>query len=113
MKFQLDKTHSATIGADLPDHMPAYAKVYPGADVQGVVDLTSAGMGWVVNYTVPARPKDVLDFYKKNSAAEGLETKNDSVIGQAFDFSARKNDAYVSVMIDGKDGGTFVQLKYK
>ena len=116
LNIQMDKTHSATIGAALPDHIPPYAEVYPGADVMAVVDLTAADMGMMITYSTPAQPTEVLAFYKKNAAASNMETTSDSAIQGTLLYAARKKDgshAQVSLSIGSKDGGSVVQVTYK
>ncbi|HUO97302.1 MAG TPA: hypothetical protein VMU01_01455 [Rhizomicrobium sp.] len=114
MKVQVDATHSVTMGVKLPGNMPPYAQVYAGADVKSVVDLSSAGFGYVITYEAPAQPEEVLDFYRKNAAAAGLQTQDDSRVQNAFNFAAHKDGTTerMSVTLAAKDGGTFVQLRY-
>ncbi len=113
MKVALDENHSATLGVNLPEKMPPYARVFPGANVMSVVDMTAAQMGWMVAYEVPAQPKEVLAFHKKNATDAGLKMTNETTIQGSLNYTAKKGDASLSVTIMAKDGGTFVQETYK
>ena len=75
LNIQLDATHSATIGPSLPGNIPDYAKVYPGANVMGVVTMTAMpNAPWTatIQYTAAAKPEVVLAFYKQNAAGSVL-----------------------------------------
>lgn len=118
LNIPLDATHSATMGAALPDNMPDYAKVYPGAQVLGVVSMTdmpTAPWTATVQYTTAAKPEAVLAFYKQNAAAAGLNKATNTQIGKMLSYTAKKEGGteYVTINIAPKDAGTFVQEFYK
>lgn len=111
-KFQieLDKGAVAGSGLSLPKNMPAYAKVYPGADVIAVVDNKYIGV--MVSYETSAPPDEVIAFHKKNIADAGLEIRHEAVIQGTTIFSAKKDKQTLSVTVAGQDGKTMVQLNY-
>jgi hypothetical protein len=118
MKIQLDKDHAAMMGATLPANLPAYAMVYPGADVKGVVTMTEMPQApWtgVIHYETAAKPDEVLAFYKKNAADAGLNEATEAQIGKMQHFTAKKaSGALLSVNIAPHDNGsTFVEEQYK
>jgi hypothetical protein len=62
--------------AQAPKNLPAYATLYPGAQViSSVVTDAKTGSGGVVGFNVSAKPGDVIAFYEKLAASNKLTNK--------------------------------------
>ncbi|MDE2182756.1 MAG: hypothetical protein KGJ78_07015 [Alphaproteobacteria bacterium] len=112
-KVQVADDHAS--GVTLPANMPAYAAVYPGADVRAVVTTNDASMTAMITYATTAKPGDVLAFHKKNAAAAGLDMSQDVQLGGVWHFAAQKKsgDANLTVTIVAENGRYSVQETYK
>jgi hypothetical protein len=65
-----------TVGHGAPANLPRYLKLYPGAEVKSALD--SGANGGVVVMQTSASADAVIDFYKKQAAAAGLQVQMDS-----------------------------------
>ncbi len=108
-----DEHSTATI--PLPQNMPSYAAVYPGADVKAVVTVNQADMGTMISYTTNASPEDVIAFYKKNAEAASLEGAQEVRVAGVWNFGAKgKNSAAnITVTMVAENGRLSVQEAYK
>jgi hypothetical protein len=99
----------------LPQNMPSYAAVYPGADVKAVVTVNEAELSTMISYTTNAKPDDVLAFYKKNAEAASLEGINELRMAGIWSFSAKGKDsaANLTVTMVTENGRLSVQEAYK
>lgn len=109
------KDENSTASIPLPQNMPAYAAVYPGADVKAVVTVNQAETGTMISYTTSAKPDDIIAFYKKNAEAASLESVNEIRMQGAWQFSAQSKDAksIITVTISTENGMQAVQEVYK
>lgn len=120
INIPVDGKHSASIGNQLPANLPAYAQIYPGAELLGVTTMEAmpnAPFGGVIQYHVTASPDAIAAFYKKNAEGAGLSTTSGAAIGPLVHYAANKSGedkAFIAVDIATQpDGKTFVQERYK
>jgi hypothetical protein len=116
-KVDMGGGQSATINSKVPANLPAYAKLYDGADVLSVMKMPAAGgmpASVMIQYNVNAKPEDVLAFYKKLSAEAGFETTFDKKVGptEVFKGQAKDGDEYVAVNITDTGGQASVNESY-
>jgi hypothetical protein len=81
---------TATISKQLPDNLPAYAKVYPGATVTS--SMAIGDKGGILTYETTAPADMVMAFYKSAATAAKLTDSMDSA-----KLSAEKAGAHVIV----------------
>lgn len=62
-------------GQNPPAHMPAFLKVFPGAVIKSTVDTGKSGGMMMMETT--AAPDAVVDFYKGEAKAAGLDVQMD------------------------------------
>jgi hypothetical protein len=99
----------------LPESMPPYAAVYPGADVRAVVTTNQESMTAMITYVTTAKPEDVLAFHKKNAQEAGLTDTQDVQVGGLWHFAAedKAKKINLTVTIVAEDGKYSVQETYK
>lgn len=111
-----DEGVDATLGGGkMPKDAPAYAKLYPGADVMSVIkNIGGPGTATMVMYTVPGKPEPVIAFYRKLAEEHGLEQVSDK---EAFGsrFLRFKTDKKVLSLsfAERTAGETMVELTYR
>jgi len=116
-KVDMGNGQSATIGSKLPNGIPAYAKVYPGANVMSVMKMPAAGgmpASVMIMFTVPDKADAVLAFYKKLGADAGFDVTFDKKVGptHVFKAQAKQGDNYVSVNVTESDGLVSINESY-
>jgi hypothetical protein len=67
---------TVTVGHGAPKNLPGYLKAYPGATIKSSLD--SGANGGVLVMETSAGPEAVIDFYKREAAAAGLQVQMDS-----------------------------------
>lgn len=109
------KDENSTASIPLPAHMPAYAAVYPGSDVKAVVTMNEEETGTMISYSTPAKPDDIIAFYKKNAKTSALETAHEMRIPGAWTFAAqgKDSDKTITITITSDGGVQSVQEVYK
>jgi hypothetical protein len=114
VKVRAKDEHSLAV-IPLPQNMPSYAAVYPGADVKAVLTVNEAEMGTMISYTTNAKPEDVMAFYKKNAEAASLEGIQEVKAAGLWNFMAKgKNSAAnLTVTMVTENGKLTVQETYK
>ena len=95
---------------------PAYAALYPGAELSAPVTTAdgASGPGGMATFTTVATPDAVVDFYKGRAEAAGLASISAMDQGEARAYAAadtKGGDASVQVVAaPGGAGETSVQL---
>ena len=62
-------------GQNPPAHMPAFLKVFPGATIKSTIDTGKSG--GMMTMETSAAPDAVIDFYKGEAKAAGLDAQMD------------------------------------
>lgn len=62
-------------GQQPPSHLPAYLKAFPGATIKSTIDTGKSG--GMMTLETSAAPDAVVDFYKAEAKAAGLEIQMD------------------------------------
>jgi hypothetical protein len=72
------------------DGAPAFAVIYPGAELKGPATVAQgpAGPGGIVQFTTDADPEAVIAFYRQRAEAAGLRQINSMNRGDAQAYSA-------------------------
>lgn len=72
------------------DGAPAFAVIYPGAELKGPATVAQgpAGPGGIVQFTTDAAPEAVIAFYRQRGEAAGLKPINSMNRGDAQAYSA-------------------------
>lgn len=72
------------------DGAPAFAVIYPGAELKGPATVAQgpAGPGGIVQFTTDADPETVIAFYRQRAEAAGLKQINSMNRGDAQAYSA-------------------------
>ena len=72
------------------DGAPAFAVIYPGAELKGPATVAQgpAGPGGIVQFTTDADPQTVIAFYRKRADAAGLKQITSMNRGDAQAYSA-------------------------
>ena len=72
------------------DGAPAFAVIYPGAELKGPATVAQgpAGPGGIVQFTTDAAPEAVIAFYRQRAEAAGLKPINSMNRGDAQAYSA-------------------------
>lgn len=72
------------------DGAPAFAVIYPGAELKGPATVAQgpAGPGGIVQFTTDADPEAVIAFYRQRAEAAGLKQINSMNRGDAQAYSA-------------------------
>jgi len=98
------------------DSLPAFAAVYPDAEVEGepLMAMGEAGPGGVVTFVTEAEPDAVIAFYRQRAEAAGLATMMSMNQGEARAYGALKqaNGASVNVVAAPAEERTSVQLTW-
>ncbi len=92
--------------------MPAFAPLYPGADVQtsigGGTGPAAAGTG---TFTTPATPDEIIGFYRDKAVAAGMQEVADTGNDFGTDiFAAQRPGMALRVTAGTAAGGTNVQV---
>lgn len=111
---------SAPVAADALaiDGAPAFAAVYPGAQIDSPATLASGptGPGGLVTFTTEATPETVIAFYRQRAEAAGLSPVMAMNQGEARAYGAaarKENGATLQVVAAPGEGGlTSVQLTW-
>jgi len=111
---------SAPVAADALaiDGAPAFAAVYPGAQIDSPATLASGptGPGGLVTFTTEATPETVIAFYRQRAEAAGLSPVMAMNQGEARAYGAaarKENGATLQVVASpGEEGLTSVQLTW-
>ena len=111
---------SAPVAADALaiDGAPAFAAVYPGAQIDSPATLASGptGPGGLVTFTTEATPETVIAFYRQRAEAAGLSPVMAMNQGEARAYGAaarKENGATLQVVASPGEGGlTSVQLSW-
>ena len=99
-----------------PKDLPAYVQVYPGAGQ--VMSLNVAGMS-ALAFQAPAKPDDVISFYRNQAAANGLPesaapaSANAATGQQQATFGDPASDRLLVVVVRPQGDGSMVSLTYK
>lgn len=92
-----DGTTTIRSGADVPVELPDGFSIYPGATVAVNTSFGAAsGNGALVNMTSGDSPRKMVDFYRKQAKAAGLEISLDTTMGDQ-----------IAIAGEGKDGRRF------
>ncbi|MBI2250070.1 MAG: hypothetical protein HYU61_09795 [Brevundimonas diminuta] len=87
-----EATPPAGAASALPatDGAPAFAVIYPGAELKGPATVAQgpAGPGGIVQFTTDADPETVIAFYRQRAEAAGLKQINSMNSGDAQAYSA-------------------------
>lgn len=113
-----DGTATVTTGAGAANAadagLPAFAPLYPGAQVQSTAagigdDKTNGGM---VVFLTTDSPDQVLAFYRSKALANGLKSQLDANMGAARQFAANDEATgrALQVIVSGQAGASQVQL---
>lgn len=103
-------------GATAVDGAPAFAALYPGAQVEGQPLLAGgeAGDGGLITFTTDASPDQVVAFYRERAEAAGLRSVTGMNQGEARAYGAagdQANGPSLQVVAAPTDAGvTSVQL---
>lgn len=110
-------TTAAAVIPALPG-APAYAALYPGAELDGrpTIGAGDAGAGGLVTFRTSASPDEIVAFYKERAEAAGMR----SVMGlnqgdaRAYGAAGEANDGprLQVVAAPGDGGATSVQLTW-
>ncbi len=112
---------SAGAAAAVPaaDGAPAFAVLYPGAEIKTPATLAQGpdGPGGIVRFTTDADPEAVIAFYRQRAEAAGLKPINSMNRGNAQAYSAGDGvdgrGQLLQVIAERIDGGpTDVQLDW-
>lgn len=104
--------------SDTTSGTPAYAVLYPGAEVTAPTTVAdgAAGPGGIVAFTTDAEPEAVVDFYRQRAEAAGLVSVMAMNQGDARAYGASGKDgdgATLQVVADAAgDADTAVQLTW-
>ena len=99
---------------ELPSNMPAYAAIYPGADVRSYVSTSNGGpFTAMITYRTKGPPADVIAFYKKQAAAAGLTTSQETNLGTLWTFGAQRGQSQLTVAMVAENGEYSVQETYR
>lgn len=92
---------------------PAYAPLYPGAEVEQTT-AAPAGEGGIVIYTTEASPETVVDFHKAQAEAAGLESTVSMSQGEtrAYGASGAEGADTLSVVASPDGDATSVQVSW-
>jgi hypothetical protein len=101
-------------GAGASTRTPAFAPLYPGAEVLASVNAAGAGAGGMVSFKTKASPDEVIEYYKKAAASAGLgQTYSANVDNtQSFSASDAKTKHSMAVAASKDEQGTNVQLTW-
>lgn len=96
---------------------PAFAAVYPGAEIEGEPTLAGgpAGPGGAVTFLTEAEPEEVVAFYRERADQAGLAPVMEMNQGDARGYSAAKESSGASVQVVAsptEDKDTSVQLMW-
>lgn len=77
---------------DLPG-APAFAALYPGSSLSQQPTLASdaAGSGGMVEFSAPATPEAVVDFYRERAEAAGLHSVVTTNVGDTRAYAAAEH----------------------
>ena len=111
---------AAATGAAEPaaDGAPAFAALYPGAQVDSPATVASgpAGPGGLITFTTEAAPDAVVAFYRQRAETAGLAPVMAMNQGEARAYGAaarKENGATLQVVASPGEGGlTSVQLTW-
>lgn len=103
-----------TVSRNAPTNLPPYLKLYPGGAVKSSLD--SGAKGGIVVVETSASPDQVVDFYKKEASAAGLQVEIENNSGDAHvvmfnEPSGGKKNFTVSATKQ-PDGKTNIGLTY-
>ncbi len=91
--------------------MPAFAPVYPGATVDGVMETEAGGRKTkTATLATPDPVAKVADFYKAALAKEGWKTPHAMLMADGAMLTGEKEGRRVSIVISKQDGKTGVVL---
>ena len=95
---------------------PAFAAVYPGAELDGppLAATGPAGPGGVVTFTTDADPDAVIAFYRERAEGAGMAIISSMNQGEARAYGAQNqaNGANINVVAAPSEGRTSVQLTW-
>lgn len=112
----MPKAEAPVSAATAIDGAPAFAALYPGAQVDGQPLLAGgeAGAGGLVTFTTDASPDQVVAFYRERAEAAGLRSVTGMNQGEARAYGAagdQANGPSLQVVAAPTDAGaTSVQL---
>jgi hypothetical protein len=105
-----------------PRNLPDFAPIYPGGEIQNVVESTSsgeqgAGLGGMVVFQTDADLETVARFYRERLDASGLSERGDVSMGESMILSATAadnpaNGVHVTLSPGDSGSGTTVNLTY-
>lgn len=108
------KGEGSSVRVELPKELPAYAAVYPGADVRSFVATGAGGpVSAIITYRTNASPAEVMAFHKQRAAAAGMTTSQETDLGSIRTFGAQKGQAQVNVTLVAEQGAYSVQVAYR
>lgn len=89
--------------------LPAYAPVYPGATVDGVIETESGGHKTKMATLATSEPvAKVTDFYKTALAKDGWKLPQSMLMPEGAMLTGEKDGKQVSIVISKQDGKTGV-----
>ncbi|HQS70160.1 MULTISPECIES: hypothetical protein [unclassified Novosphingobium] len=98
-------------GIALPDNLPAFAAVYPGAKIITVASKPGATAEGLLAYSVKAQPQAVIDHYRKQGATAGMAVVTEMATGEARMLAMGKGEAsspamQITTSPSGEDDGS-------
>ncbi len=98
-------------GIALPDNLPAFAAVYPGAKVITVASKPGETAEGLLAYSVKAQPQSVIDHYRKQGTAAGMAVVTEMATGEARMLAMGKGEAsspamQITTSPSGEDDGS-------
>ncbi|WP_298290225.1 hypothetical protein [Novosphingobium sp.] len=98
-------------GIALPDNLPAFAAVYPGAKIITVASKPGATAEGLLAYSVKAQPQAVIDHYRKQGEAAGMAVVTEMATGEARMLAMGKGEAsspamQITTSPSGEDDGS-------
>lgn len=109
-------------GLQAPTNMPDFAPLYPGAQIENVVQATSsnesgAQRGAMLTFSTPEPPETVATFYREKLDASDLKDRNDASMNGTLMLTAGSNEdsdrgVQITVMPATDRPGSHVTLIY-
>jgi hypothetical protein len=105
---------TVTVGHNAPTNLPPYLKLYPGGAVKSTLD--SGAKGGIVVVETSDAPERVIDFYKKEAAAAGLQVELENTSGDShvvmFNEAGGGKKNFTASATKQPDGKTNIGLTY-
>ena len=104
----------ASIGSTAPSNLPAYVEIFPGAEVVAAfTGFDSNQAAGTMTLKTKAEVQEVVDFYKKSMAKNGLAAKAEFTSGNVVTIAAENGDKMLTIIATKTDADTTIQVTYK